>query len=371
MNNKIILLTSEFPPLPGGIGNHALNLSLQLQKSGYAVTVVCDQRATSLSQDRAFDSNLSVQVVRIKRQQLSLLTYLSRITTAFSLVKQHEVVIASGKFPLWVVGCCSLFYRAKKYLAVIHGSELGAGGKMSVQLTQWSLKRFHRLIAVSQFTKDLALQRQPKLIISVINNGFSPKTACSRTPSPTFFVKTAHLSLITVGNVTFRKGQQNVIKALPLLLAHYPDLIYNIVGLPTEKDSFLALATDLGVAHAVVFHGAVSDEVLQKLLAEAHVFLMLSDHLANGDVEGFGIALLEANNLYLPGIGSEKSGISDAIADGVSGKLVNPHEPTVILKALKEIMSDYEQYADRAKTWSTRFYWETIIQSYLKEIKQC
>lgn len=363
MNIKVLLVTSEFPPQPGGIGNHALHLSLQLQKNGCAVTVVCDQRAADLSQDVDFDSTLPVQVIRTKRQQPAVLTYINRITTTFSLIKQHDVVVASGKFPLWVVAICSLIYGSKKYVAVLHGSELGAGGAISVALTKWSLTRFNTLIAVSQFTKDLALQRSPKLHITVINNGFSPKTTADAT-----FSKTTHLSLITVGNVTFRKGQQNVINALPLLLTHYPNLIYNIVGLPTEKESFLALAKDLGVAHAVVFHGAVSDAVLQQQLGEAHVFLMLSDHLSNGDVEGFGIAVLEANDLSLPGIGSKNSGIADAIADGVSGKLVDPHEPEEILKALEAIISDYEQYADRAKKWSERFYWEVVIQDYLKVI---
>ena len=41
-----------------------------------------------------------------------------------------------------------------------------------------------------------------------------------------------------------------------------------------------------------------------------------------GEGEGFGIALLEANALGIPTIGALGSGIEDAIADGVSGKLI-------------------------------------------------
>jgi glycosyltransferase involved in cell wall biosynthesis len=363
VKNKLLLIASEFPPQPGGIGNHALHLSLQLQKNGYAVTVICDQRAKNLSDDLLFDATLPIKVQRTSRKQPAVLTYLSRLKTTLSLIKQHDVVLASGKFPLWVVALCSLFYESKKYVAVLHGSELGAGGKLSVQLTTWSLTRFEKLIAVSHFTKELALQRAPKLAIEVINNGFSPKIGFS-----TSFSKTPHLNLITVGNVTSRKGQQNAIKALPLLLKRYPDVIYNIVGLPTEKRAFLDLAIDLGVAHAIVFHGAVSEQKLVQQLAEAHIFLMLSDHLLNGDVEGFGIAVLEANDLCLPGIGAKNSGIADAIAEGISGKLVNPHQPEEIVTAVESIMNDYEAYATAAKKWSEGFYWDTVIQAYLKAI---
>ena len=40
----IVLLTSEFTPLPGGIGNHASNLAEYLSKNGYKVSVIADHR---------------------------------------------------------------------------------------------------------------------------------------------------------------------------------------------------------------------------------------------------------------------------------------------------------------------------------------
>jgi glycosyltransferase involved in cell wall biosynthesis len=70
----------------------------------------------------------------------------------------------------------------------------------------------------------------------------------------------------------------------------------------------------------------------------------------------------------LPGIGAKNSGIADAIAEGVSGKLVNPHQPEEIVTAVESIMNDYEEYANAAKKWSEGFYWETVIQAYLKAI---
>ena len=67
MRKKILIFTSEFPPLPGGIGNHALHLAVQFQKNGYEVTVVTDQRNKIIDVDIEFDSQLELKVIRIKR----------------------------------------------------------------------------------------------------------------------------------------------------------------------------------------------------------------------------------------------------------------------------------------------------------------
>ncbi|HAI19011.1 MAG TPA: hypothetical protein DCM10_13880 [Xanthomarina gelatinilytica] len=40
MKKNILIVTSEFPPQPGGIGTHAYYLALHLVKNGYGVTVI-------------------------------------------------------------------------------------------------------------------------------------------------------------------------------------------------------------------------------------------------------------------------------------------------------------------------------------------
>ena len=54
-------------------------------------------------------------------------------------------------------------------------------------------------------------------------------------------------------------------------------------------------AKKLNIQDNIVIHGALSDEELNKLLNKCKIFIMLSENLDNGDVEGFGIAIIEAN----------------------------------------------------------------------------
>lgn len=361
---KIVLISSEFPPLPGGIGNHAYHLALGLAENSKRVIVITDQRSSLLEQDTAFDETLPFQVKRIKRYSLSFLIYLKRILISFQLISfQKEItVIASGKFSLWVSALAKVFLSKNNYVAVLHGSEINAGGWLSKTVTRWSLSQFNSLIAVSEFTKQLALQQNNVLDITVINNGFSFSDCSISIDNKK---NDNSLNIVTVGNVTYRKGQQNVISVLPALKEKFPKIQYHIIGIPTEKNKFEALAKQLNVAENVTFHGALPQDDLENVLSKCKVFFMLSDHLKNGDVEGFGIAVLEANSLGLPAIGSKNTGIADAIKDGFSGKLVHPHDSESIVSAFETIMLDYEAYSGQAKIWSQQFDWSIIIQQYL------
>lgn len=356
---KTLILTSEFPPQPGGIGNHAYNLAKGLQANGFQVKLVCDTRSANGEAERVFDKNLSFEVVRIPRKKIIFFSYLKRISTAFSLTRKADIVLCSGKFSLWLGAFLSFFFR-RKYSAIIHGSEVKLPNRVLRKFTDFSLQRFDTLIAVSNYTKSSVSHLNLKNI-AVIPNGFdiaiptAPRN--KKEPVPV---------LITVGNVTQRKGQHNVINALPGLLKQYPDLKYHIVGIPTEKDKLERLTLHLGVEDAVFFFGKVSEEEKIELLQQADVFVMLSETTQGGDVEGFGIAILEANALGIPAIGSLGCGIEDAIKDGISGKLINNKDPQQLKQALAEILNNYEIYSKNAKTWSSDFTWEKVMKMYLE-----
>ena len=364
---KVIIISSEFPPLPGGIGNHALHLALSLQKEGKEVTVITDQRSRTIEEDVIFDTTLPFKVLRTKRHQLVAITYLKRIVQTIRVVQSDKktTTIYSGKFSLWIGAYMKVFFPNINAIAVLHGSEINAGGSISKLQTKWSLSKFDKLIAVSNFTKALALEKNAFLKIEVINNGFSiPKTEDKMS---NLDVK-GNPAIVTVGNVTLRKGQQNIINALVVLKKTFPEIHYHIVGIPTEKQKFETLAKSIGVFENITFHGALSSIDLKQVVTKSKVFCMLSDHLKNGDVEGFGIAVLEANFLGLPSIGSKSSGIADAIDEGFSGRLVNPHDSNEIRTALHDIIDNYNRYSENAKLWSEKFKWEIIVKKYMEII---
>lgn len=360
---KTLILTSEFPPQPGGIGNHAVNLAKGLQGNGYEVNLLCDYRSKNTEAENEYDKILPFKVKRIPRKDLVFLSYIARVKAAIALAKNSELIVCSGKFSLWLGAFLSLFFN-KNFVAIIHGSELKLPNIFLRRLTELSLKRFDKIVAVSNYTKSLIVHLKLDNIV-VIPNGFQlkpPRILQTNTkPVPV---------LITVGNVTKRKGQHNIINAMPLLLKKYPDLKYHIVGISTEKQKLEKLALNLKVEDSVVFFGKVSETEKLELLQEADVFIMLSETTKTGDAEGFGIAILEANALGVPAIGSFDCGIEDAINNGISGKLINNKNINQLADALEEILNNYDLYSQGAKSWSQNYTWEKVIKKYLTILKE-
>ena len=365
----ILLITSEFPPQPGGIGNHAYHLAQQLSLR-YKVKVLADQRSQNGLEEKEFDQLQKFSSHRVQRYPFILWTYLLRLVSAFQSAKQADLILVSGKFSLWTGGLLSLFY-SKPYVAIIHGSEVQLSNSLARGFTNWSLQRFDHVIGVSNFTLNLMSHLNLKQK-SVIPNGFdlSQLNVVHKKPEYIEKSKSDFLQLITVGNLTQRKGQHNVLKALPLLIKTYPNLIYHIVGLPTDQERSKNLASKLKIEEYIRYHGRQAEEEKIKLLLASDVFMMLSEQTVSGDVEGFGIAILEANALGLPAVGSLNCGIEDAIKADYSGQLVDPHDPQAILEALDKITSQQETYAKHAKQWSTKFTWDKIGKQYVEILEE-
>lgn len=364
MNNKnILIVTSEFPPQPGGIGNHAYYLGLYLAKNGYNVSVIADQREVANSEEMAFDAGLPFTVKRIAMKRLRLWMYFNRIVKTLQGVKQADYVIATGKFSLWNVAFCSLFFKRSK-MAVIHGTEVNFKSTLLKRAIDLSLKRFDTIVAVSSYTKQLVshLNRE----VQVIPNGID--LSQWQTNHLTKSTLKGHPVLTTVGRVSTRKGQLQVINLLPELKKRYPEIHYHCIGIPTEAADFFVQAKALGVDQQVTFHGAVDDQTLKEMLLTSEVFVMLSTESPTGDVEGFGIAILEANALGIPAIGSKGCGIEDAIQEGVSGFLVATQDAASFSSRLTRLLENPQAYKEQAKAWAQQHDWTQIIKQYIAHL---
>ncbi len=166
--------------------------------------------------------------------------------------------------------------------------------------------------------------------------------------------------LLTVGNVTERKGQEVVIRALPDL----PGVRYEMIGLPTRAPELAALARELGVADRIEFVGRAPQEELVRRLNACDLFVMTSRNTAGGDFEGFGIAVVEAALCGKPAIVSSGSGLSEAIIAGETALVVREGDSADTARAIKELLADPARltkmgaaanaYALAEQTWAHR-----------------
>ena len=127
------------------------------------------------------------------------------------------------------------------------------------------------------------------------------------------------LILCSVGRLVPRKGVawfvDNVMPALPA------DVLFLIAGEGSERARIETAMARHGLAERVKLLGAISDESLEKLYQGADLFVM-PNVVVPGDMEGFGLVMVEAGLCGLPVIASNLEGIADVVTEGQNGHLV-------------------------------------------------
>ena len=97
---------------------------------------------------------------------------------------------------------------------------------------------------------------------------------------------------------------------------------------------------------------------------------MLSENTIQGEVEGFGIAILEANSLGIPVIGSLGCGIESAIKNNYSGLLIDAMSFKEFADAITDVMTNYSTYSVNSKKWANMHTWKIVGEKYVELINR-
>lgn len=365
---RLLLVSSEFPPGPGGIGTHAHQLALGLGARGWEVRVLATQPYVDDAARAAFRAAQPFRMETLAGGGNRPSTWPGRIRAARRLLAgwRPEVVVGSGMRALWLARALAALYRAP-LATVAHGSELLAKG-LPLRLTRGALSAAGLTVSVSRYTEALveAAGARPRHGVVIPNGADGDRFA----PGPVPAELRARLGLegrrviVTVGRVCERKAQDVVIRALP----HLPgDVVYLMVGLPEIRADLERLAAELGVAERVRFAGAVGAADLPLHYRLGDVFCLLSRRASNGDVEGYGIVALEAALCGVPAVVSGGSGLAEAVADGETGFVVPPDDPEAAAAALGRVLEEpglRDEMGRRALAWGRARTWARRVDEY-------
>ena len=371
-NNKILLISSEYPPGPGGIGNHAYSLTKALAEKGFELFVITNADYAESERIYEFDRSQykNIQIIRIQRSGIR--TYYNRIRETIKVIKNNKIntILLSGKFSLWTGGILKMLGHRLRSVAILHGSEVKMSNRFLRKFTDICISKADFIIPVSGFTWSLLNEKLQKKPFQIIENGIdiNEMQELDRNDSRTFKLKGSP-AILTVGNVTPRKGQHRVIKALPELIKKFPDIHYNVVGLSTYEKQFTELAVSLGVERYVTFYGRLPERSdLAAAYKDADCFIILSENQPDGDVEGFGIVILEANYFGLPAIGARGCGIEDAVNDSYNGYLVDGDNASEISAKLTLILDNKDKLSANSVKWAEEHSWDMIGDKYVTVI---
>ena len=154
--------------------------------------------------------------------------------------------------------------------------------------------------------------------------------------------KDAHV-LAFVGRIQPHKGPEVLIRAVAEMLMHSPHLRSKLIVLimggasgagTGEVDRLKDLASWLGISDVVRFENPVPRNELPQWYRAADLVCVPSYS------ESFGLVALEAQACGTPVVATAVGGLRTAIADGISGVLVDGHDPkawsSVIARLLNE-----------------------------------
>ena len=269
------------------------------------------------------------------------------------------------------------------FIVYAHGNEVLSAMQPSGQKLQVGLRRADRVLAVSRFTANLVQKFGvfPDRIVIVHpgcdSDHFRPLCPTMELRQKLLGDRHKDKVILSIGNLVARKGHDMVIRALPRLRETVPEVTYLIVGEGSNRIQLENLAIALGVRDRVVFAGPLAED-LPDIYALSDVFVMPSrEQIEECDVEGFGLAFLEASACAKPVVGGRSGGIPDAIVDGVTGLLVNPHDPEDIANALARLLTNNHlaiRFGQQGRTWVVKYFgWNRIagqVQGILQSVLQ-
>jgi phosphatidylinositol alpha-1,6-mannosyltransferase len=344
---RLLLCSTELPPGPGGIGTHAHHLALHLARAGWQVRVVAVQDHAGEDEIAAFSAAQPYAVRRVRvrgggiaHRTAAYTAELARATAGW----RPDVLLACGDGPVLYLRWAAALLR-RPWMAVGYGTEFLQGGSRYGRAVLRAFERADAVAVISEYTRGLMEEagvRPARTVMGLCgadDAAFAPGAggAARRRlgvgPGPV---------LLTVGSVKERKGQDVVIRALPALAREFPGVTYLVGGRPHPHPGFQALARELGVERHVRFLGRVAPDELPELYHACDVYVLASRQTERGDVEGYGISVVEAALSGKPAVVARGSGAEETVRDGVTGLVAAPGDPDDTARALGALLRDAE-----------------------------
>jgi glycosyltransferase involved in cell wall biosynthesis len=136
-----------------------------------------------------------------------------------------------------------------------------------------------------------------------------------------------------VGRLVADKGQDDLLRAVAMLLPRYPDARTLLVGTGKAETELRRLASSLGLDGKVRFLGFRDD--VPRITAALTVSV-----LPSVDCDASSAALKEALACGVPVVATDIGGASEIVREGETGFVVPPHAPDRLAAAIDALLSD-------------------------------
>src|SRR5258705_7846259 len=342
---KTFLLTDEFPPIQTGVARMMGEIARRYPRGELLVST--GQHRDSQDADAHF-AGAGAVIDRLplpSRTLKSLPGLLFWSRRVAGLARQHKPRFA------WCDSIRPCTYPAKwmhervgtKYGVFVHGGDL-LKELHAIHHSRFARKTAKALlgsavavVANSQWTREQAQKVLRELgldplaeSVRLVPLGTDPEQVPSRID--TRAVRTRYgvnggAWVLTVARLEPYKGVDMALRAVAQCRNDGVDVSYLVVGSGKKRKEDQRLAEELKIAAHVRFGGNVPEAELPAVFNIASTYVGVSRRADGSRVEGFGVALAEASACGLPVIAGQSGGLAEAVHDGETGLVGDPHHP--------------------------------------------
>ena len=345
---NILFISRTYPPIVGGIEKQNFEIATALSR-------ICQ-----------------VDVIANTRSKWFLLLFLPYATLKALISARKYDVVLLGDGVLGVTGYLLKLVTGKPVACIIHGLDLTY--KNTIYQKLWVnifIRHMDKLIAVGHETIHQGVSRGiPKSNFVFVPNGVAsadPDEIFTRHELETLIGKEikGHI-LLTIGRLVKRKGIvwfiNNVVSTLD------ENIVYIIAGTGKEESNILSAIQNNHLHDRVFFIGEVSDKEKQLLFSTTDIFIQPNIKVA-GDMEGFGLVVLEAAASGRVVIASRLEGLTDSIQHGQNGFLVTSGNAEEYRKKIESVLGNPQHkdaFGQQARVYvKSNYSWSLIAKKYL------
>ncbi|MYR05189.1 glycosyltransferase [Gordonia sp. SID5947] len=338
---RTLLITNDFPPRPGGIQSYLQNLVDLLPPEEVVVY------APRWRGHEEFDASVPYTVLRHRTTLMLPTPFVAR--RAAKIIRAHGIstVWFGAAAPLAVLAPAMRRAGAVRVIASTHGHEVGWSMlPLARQVLSFIGRNVDVVTFVSRYTRGrfasafgarAALEYLPP---GVDTSRFAPDPQARRRIREQLGLGDRP-TVLCLSRLVPRKGQDALIRALPLIRREIGDVTLVIVGGGPYAETLRELVSQYGMTDHVVFTGSVSSADLPAYHNIADVFAMPARTRGRGlDVEGLGIVYLEASATGVPVVAGQSGGAPETVVEGVTGTVVDGTDVDAVAFAITAILAD-------------------------------
>lgn len=263
-------------------------------------------------------------------------------------------------------------------VTINHGQDVTLPVKIYQRYLPMVFKQLQGVISVSEATRQACIERGmnpekgvvlPNGVETRAKNEPPDKQSAKAQIEKIFGVDlSGHSLLLSVGRQVKRKGHVWFLNEVLHKLKS--NVFFLLIGDGPQHEAIIATRNKSSLKQKIVIAGKQPDPFLDMAYAAADLFIMPNIPV-EGDMEGFGIVLLEANRVGVPAVASDLEGIKDVIKQGVNGYRVPNRNPQLFAETIDSVLeNELPELSVSAKEYvKNTFSWDSVVDNYVSFLK--